>query len=914
MLNDDFNGYPIHLVESVDELVRISTTFSPYIYVGVDTETKGLEFKPEQIVGVCSSGGTDYSKDNYHGYYIPIRHENYDNNLPVEVVMNFAQDLLDKYKTVFFNRNFDASMLEYDGVKIPFVGGMHEAQIMAYLTWNEKPQFVKLKPYTEKLLKWKVIEFSEITGGNHNFGQSDPRVSFRYAAGDPLCTVFLARELWQRFPYIRKIYGLDNLATEAVRRMSQQEFHLDFDWLRRELQKTEDKAKALQEQIYVMSGVRGFNLNSPKAKYDVLSRFVTLTKKTDKGGFAMDEDTLREINHPITTLFADYLSTDAHAKHLKTLLSAKPPLHGNYNMTRVASGRLSSSASKGNPYYAPLNMQNIPKKEEKLYMHRHPFLGYCLTREQDGCVVDKNGEPIKHKTKTGLHEVFITRNSDWVWLTADYAAQEMKLAANFSHEPTLLEPLLTGKDIHTYTSEKMFGYNDPNNRTNVKIMNFQCLYGAEKYTIANFLKVALDVAENLLNKYKATMSTLYRWKAAVIAEAKRTGLSFTYFGRPVYVHQYFTASSFSLRSYAERLAVNAKIQGCLPIGTFVRLHDSDNFVCTYHRNMGHAVKYDIDRMGIPTNRGVDDMFMLITKSGDFCVVSSQHKLLLKDRQHLAGLREFSEGPLKVCLSGMYGKKRLLRAALYLLFHPFSTPSLGRIHAESRDTVSLHEIQYYAGFLKSWLLRRHIEMKPLHAHKLRSLADFFGWNLVVTKQNGFKLKFGRKHESTVVASTYCGTDTAVSPSMLTGYQVYSLMGFIHKNTGGDLIRMDCVKFERLRDKDPKWRDNTSFQLTVHDEVNFEVHRTYLHDAWRHTINIMNYTDKNMTVPITVDAGVGTHWGNCLDFVCVSLDNRIVPKDLTPDMLDGDERDYLLDILRNCRKQELPKNLQEYTEIE
>lgn len=914
-----FNQYPIYLVESVDELPQIRASFSEKVMCGVDTETKGLTYQPDMVAGVCVSGGTHYGIHGYAGYYLPLRHVNYENNLPVDAVIHFVQDIIDNFTTVFFHRNFDLSMLEYDGLKVPFVGGMHDAQIMAYLTWNEKPEFVTLKAYAHKLLKWDVIEFEEITGGNHDFSQSDPRQSYTYAAGDPIMTVMLSRKLWSSFPYIRKIYPLDNMATEAVRRMTQQTFHLNREIIRNEYDRVMAQLQAIKEQIYTMTGVQGFNINSTRDKVNVLSRFVTLTKKTKKGGIALDEDTLRELNHPIATLFADYLKISTYSKFLTNMVNMKDPLHGNYNLCVVPSGRYSSSASKGNEYFAPMNMQNVVKKEEKLFLHRHPFLGYCLTREKDGCVCNKDGDPIMYKTKTGLHEAFITRNSDWVWLTADYAAQEMKLAANFSHEPTLLEPLQSGKDIHTHTAMKMFGYSDPNHRTNVKIMNFQCLYGAEAPTIANFLKCTLGHAQELMAKYKLAMSQLYKWKAAVIAEAKRTGLTFTYFGRPVYVHKYFTSSTYSLSLYADRLSVNAKIQGCLPFQTYVHHPSKPNMICTYVEATGYKVQYGVDETGkrhygIPTNRGTDMMHFLLFNTGDFVVCSSQHKFLCTDKLHLVGLPDLAETnkPPRVILMPTDGRKRVILAILHLFRHPFKTPTLGRL-LTCWQTIDLNDERYITGFFKAWLLRKKIDLSPLNAHTLRSIADMFGYNLV-SKRGRFRLKWGRRSKAYCVAATTLDRGGCVSPTMVSGFQTYPLMGFIHKNTGGDLIRMDSIKFEKLREIDPEWRENTSFQLTVHDEMNFEVQKGYLYKAWKRTLKVMNYSDKNLIIPITVDTGVGTHWGNCLDFICCSLDNRIVPKDLAPDMLDGDERGYLLDIIGHCRKRDLPEALREFTEIE
>ena len=510
-----FNGYPTHLIESVEEIRALKEKFSPKVMCGVDCETAGLEFKPEQIAGVCLSGGSDYSTKGYAGYYLPIRHIGY-NNLPIHEVMELTQWVIDNRQTVFHNRNFDASMLEYDGIKIPFVGGMHDSQIMCYLVFNEP--YPALKDYAKRFLKWQVIDFSENEAEEHNFKTTDPTITFKYAGADPVITVMLARKMWNDYPYIRKIYKIDNFTLEAVRLLAQNEVTLDYEYLDALKEETQRKLKELQTRIYSLSGVYGFNIDSAKDKVDILSRFCTLTEKTKSGKFKTDEDALMKLNHPIAKLMVEYTQTRVFLKSfIEKMASFRGrPVRINYNTVNVPSGRLSSGASKGNPYYVNINGQNIPKEEEKLYLHHHPVIGYVLKSEEEGCVRLKDGNPVKVKTKTGLHKAFIPHDPDWFLMTSDYCSQEMALAANFSREPNLVEPLLEGKDIHNHVAKAMFGFEDPNHRTRVKVLNFACMYGAEGPTIANRLGIPVDEGKSLFAKYKATMSKLYAWKAEVV--------------------------------------------------------------------------------------------------------------------------------------------------------------------------------------------------------------------------------------------------------------------------------------------------------------------------------------------------------------------------------------------------------------
>jgi len=116
-----FNGYSVNLVESeadflfLKDLVERSKTM-----IGVDTETTGLSYVLDKIVGCCISVGLSYSKTDYSGYYLPIRHVS--GNLDESSVFSLIDYILNNKRSVFWNRDFDVFHLENEGVHIPFVG------------------------------------------------------------------------------------------------------------------------------------------------------------------------------------------------------------------------------------------------------------------------------------------------------------------------------------------------------------------------------------------------------------------------------------------------------------------------------------------------------------------------------------------------------------------------------------------------------------------------------------------------------------------------------------------------------------------------------------------------------------------------------------------------------------------------
>ena len=58
----DFNGYRIGLVESLEDLAFVRSQLSSSVMCGMDTETTGLSYVRDRVVGLCLSCGRSYSK------------------------------------------------------------------------------------------------------------------------------------------------------------------------------------------------------------------------------------------------------------------------------------------------------------------------------------------------------------------------------------------------------------------------------------------------------------------------------------------------------------------------------------------------------------------------------------------------------------------------------------------------------------------------------------------------------------------------------------------------------------------------------------------------------------------------------------------------------------------------------------
>lgn len=359
MLWGTFNGYKVGLVQSLPDLDYIRADLHANIIAGCDSETTGLSFVRDRVVGVCIATGKTYSKDDYCGYYIPIRHVGHHANLPVDLVIAFVQYVVDNYMTMWWNRSFDFSMLELDGFKAPFVGKTHDVQFMAHEIFNER--YPKLKVFAKRLFGFKTIDFEDNNAVNGNFGSLDPEVSFIYAAADPLITTLCGLRIWSDYPHIRQIYQLDNESGEAVRRLAKADILLDYDFLDQEVIRTSARMEDVRQRIYQLVGYV-FNISSEDDKADALSRFVTLTVRTKSGKFKVDKNILATIDHPLAKLMQEYSALSTYLKSFVSKMASwrhrQIPVHINYNLVVALTGRMSSSGSEGNDFYVPFNGQN----------------------------------------------------------------------------------------------------------------------------------------------------------------------------------------------------------------------------------------------------------------------------------------------------------------------------------------------------------------------------------------------------------------------------------------------------------------------------------------------------------------------------------------------------------------------------
>jgi DNA polymerase-1 len=293
----------------------------------------------------------------------------------------------------------------------------------------------------------------------------------------------------------------------------------------------EDESLKAQQEVYRLAGEE-FNVASPKQLGEVLFdklKLIEKPKKTRTGQYATGEEILVKLayEHDIVASILDFR---VYQKLKSTYVDALPlmisdrdgRIHSTFSQAVAATGRLSSN----NP-----NLQNIPIRTEK-------------------------GREIR--------KAFVPRHDNYVLVSADYSQIELRIAASFAKDQDMIAAFKEGRDIHATTASKVFKVAleevDANMRRKAKAVNFGLLYGMSAFGLSERLKVPRAEAKEIMEAYFEEFSAVKQYMDNIIKQAHEVGYVETITGRRRYLRD-INSRNYTLRSYAERNAINAPIQG-----------------------------------------------------------------------------------------------------------------------------------------------------------------------------------------------------------------------------------------------------------------------------------------------------------------------------------------------------------------
>lgn len=320
------------------------------------------------------------------------------------------------------------------------------------------------------------------------------------------------------------------------------------DELKRYGDTLQEKIASLEEGIYVQCGER-FNLNSPKQLGEVLFEKMGIPggKKT-KSGYSTAADVLEKLkgDYPVVGDILEYRGLaklkSTYADGLASYIGEDNRIHTSYHQTITATGRISSTDP---------NLQNIPMRME---------LGRLIRK------------------------VFVPEEGN-VFVDADYSQIELRILAHMSGDQNLIEAYRSGEDIHRMTASQVFDtpFEEVTDlqRRNAKAVNFGIVYGISAFGLSQDLSISRKEAQEYIDHYFAVYPGIKAFLDKTVADAKQYGYSETLFGRIRPIPE-LSSSNFMQRSFGERVAMNAPIQGTAAdimkiamIGVYNRLNEEN---------------------------------------------------------------------------------------------------------------------------------------------------------------------------------------------------------------------------------------------------------------------------------------------------------------------------------------------------
>lgn len=490
-----YKNFNFVLVESMEDLESIFKDKKDY-YMAFDTETTGLDFEEIDLVGYsfCLDGKT--------AYYVPVYHFQYEGNLGEESVKFIYERMCEAKKVFMYNMRYDARIMEYYGYKENKAGldkrrWMYAKFDMSSVDYYDVSVPVWLADTNQKYpsLKWsslhflgiEQLHFDEVIENDGSFfylNPSENEDTVFYAAADALCTFLLATATVKYFTEAKHSAKFDNLMLYPLLHYENERIWLDGDVLKNLYIIATDRVDRMERDVYAMIGGQ-INLNSPVQVAQAFERLgIDTGERTSKGTMSVGIKILADLPKEYVEKFPALKSYINYKKTAKLISSYIKPLLKEYERrgycrfayktTEVPTGRLACGKDGKNSFFSPINAQSLPKPHVKMedvfdLGDRNLFskkdniiMGYKFVYSS----YDEEGKHIIPDDPTyigwveGMDDDLNIRmaispkmlvdsgDDEFLYCSFDYAAEELRIAANLSREPNWVDAFVHGDDIH----------------------------------------------------------------------------------------------------------------------------------------------------------------------------------------------------------------------------------------------------------------------------------------------------------------------------------------------------------------------------------------------------------------------------------------------------------------------------------
>jgi len=513
-------------IKSHIEVKNIIREAQNYQCIALDTETTGLDWLVEKVlgVGICFN-----EKESYY-----IQYEYFDKE------RDSWNKLFKEKEIVFHNAKFDIHMLkDYSFTNI------HDTMLMDYLL---RPEIFgkdsrKLKHLSEKYLGISgLLDFDDYINSLKpkekklaRFDTLPEEKQTQYAAKDPYLTLRLFNFLYRQIKE-KNLSKLEELESKCCIVLE----HIERNGIKVDIKKLEIIGNIIKEKLIFLNTEflkltknKEVNINSSEQVGEILFNKigVPILKRSAKTNEpSTDEPSLTPFRDKFKIV--DILLTYRELEKLRgTYIDGlKAGLynnicHTNFSQTK-STGRTSSRKDKKTGRGA--NLQNIAKNDE----YR-------------------------------IRDMFIPHNPKGYLVSLDYSQIEFKIMVELSNQTDLITEIQNGKDCHQATAD-LTGLS----RSQAKSINFGLLYGMTPYGLSYHLKTTPEEAQEFFDIYFEKLSMVKMYINSLHDFAKNNKYITTYYGRIRYFKNlYPKLYTESKKDYYKRVnpelnkVVSTRIQG-----------------------------------------------------------------------------------------------------------------------------------------------------------------------------------------------------------------------------------------------------------------------------------------------------------------------------------------------------------------
>ena len=533
------------LIEDEEALQRWVAAATAEGAVAIDTETTSLNALRCTLVGVS------LALERGRACYIPLGHRQPGNEgglslqqpgrtesfrqIPMATAFAILKPLLEDASVLKIGQN-----IKYDMQVLARCGGIQivpfdDTMILSYVLESGLHGH-GMDELAQHFLGIDTIKYSDVTGSGRSqirFDAVPVDKACAYAAEDADVTWRLHQVLKPRLvsEHLVSVYEtIERPLIPVLAAMEQRGIRVDADELKVLSGDFEARLDTLALDIHRLAG-HPFNIGSPKQLGDVLFVEMGLAggKKMKTGAYATGADVLETLaaeGHDLPARVLDWRQlAKLKSTYTDALIGEINPdtgrVHTSFAQAVAITGRLSSSDP---------NLQNIPIRSEEGRKIRRAFLA----------------------------------DEGYVLLSADYSQIELRLLAHVAAIDALKDAFRTGIDIHALTASQVFGVPvegmDPFVRRKAKAINFGIIYGISPFGLARHLGISRGEASASIAAYFARYPGIRDYMERTREQARERGFVTTLFGRRCHIRG-LTDRNPSVRSFAERLAINAPIQG-----------------------------------------------------------------------------------------------------------------------------------------------------------------------------------------------------------------------------------------------------------------------------------------------------------------------------------------------------------------